>query len=157
MPVRRSCRDRSRPWAVFVNGPLRGGASSFGLIASHLHEKQPPLPPLSGGQEKTKALLPAAGVAFLYPPDKGGRGGRTAPRRGCPLSPVKEGLSFQGEEANASARKKSRHPAKGRRKAGVAATQSLRSEARPSGAPACMKREVGAARCSPSRLEDSNS
>ena len=35
----------------------------------------PPLPPLTGGQEKTKAPLPAAGVAFLYPPVKGGRGG----------------------------------------------------------------------------------
>ena len=32
----------------------------------------PPYPPLSGGQEKTKAPLPAAGVAFSYPPDKGG-------------------------------------------------------------------------------------
>ena len=35
-------------------------------------EKQPPLPPLVRGARKNKSPLPAAGVAFLYPPDKGG-------------------------------------------------------------------------------------
>ena len=32
----------------------------------------PPYPPLSGGQEKTKAPLSAVGAAFFYPPVKGG-------------------------------------------------------------------------------------
>ena len=31
------------------------------------HKSNPPYPPLSGGQEKTKAPQPAAGVAFSYP------------------------------------------------------------------------------------------
>ena len=32
----------------------------------------PPYPPLSGGQEKTKTLELSRGVAFFCPPDKGG-------------------------------------------------------------------------------------
>ena len=54
-------------------------AGCFGIVekASLGDKGNPPYPPLSGGQEKAKAPSTGGertggGVAFLYPPDKGG-------------------------------------------------------------------------------------
>ena len=88
----------------FFNNPLKGGGYSGMLLVRNKHHRSslrqgppsatfpptskgnPPYPPLSGGQEKAKPLLPGGGrIAFLYPPDKGGVGG-------VPLSPDKKGF-----------------------------------------------------------------
>ncbi len=62
------------------DGVMSDGNKSTPPLAGD--KTNPPYPPLSGGQkkktpltggrEKTKAPLPAAGAAFSYPPDKGG-------------------------------------------------------------------------------------
>ena len=64
---------RHSPWSVIptkagMTAKTRNRAETQALAL----KTNPPYPPLSGGQEKTKAPLPAAGAAFSYPPDKGG-------------------------------------------------------------------------------------
>ena len=52
---------------------------------------RPPYPPLTVGQEKQNPLCPAGRIAYVYPPDKGGRGVMfpTYTKRQSPLLPEK--------------------------------------------------------------------